>query len=176
MELINKNNSNITYEELERLYEIHFNNLTVEENRVVTSNDNYKEQWINEIKNNPQLLCSMFFDNNVLIGYIIIFLNSDENYIRDFEIVKDYQSNGHTFKEMVKMVLPYTNKDKLYTGRILPFNEHAKSVFIRIGALINDGKYVCPYNRLIKVIDMDKEELNKKLPPKHKKGYPKSKK
>ena len=29
MELINKNNSNITYEELERLYEIHFNNLTV---------------------------------------------------------------------------------------------------------------------------------------------------
>ena len=73
MEIINKNQQTITREDLEKIYEIYYKNTTIEEFSLIISQKNHKEKWINDIISNPKLLCSMFYDNNVLIGYIFFF-------------------------------------------------------------------------------------------------------
>lgn len=169
MEIINKNQQTITNEDLEKLYEIYYSNTTIEESSFIASKKSHKENWIKDIISNPKLLCSMFYDNNILIGYIIFSLEEKENYVREFEIIKEYQNDGKTFKEMIKKALPYTNINNLYTGRILSFNEDAKKTFKGIGTFLHQGKYVCPYNRLIKFLDMDTRNLNNCIPLKDRK-------
>ena len=159
MESIIKNNRTVTRLELEQLYFIYADNLIegVEKKEM--------NSWIDEIIQEPNIFYSMLYDNDKLAGYMIIYLREKENYIREFEIAKEYQNNGVTFKELIKETLPYTDSDKIYTGRILGHNEEAKGVFRRIGAIVVDGKYQVTYDRLMKMIDLNsKEDFVKKEP------------
>ena len=129
MENIIRNSKTITRLELERLYSIYADNFP----------DNKQEMnpWIDEIITEPDILYSMFYDNDKLAGYIIIYLRETENYIREFEIAKEYQNNGTTFKDMIKETIHYTNTD---------------------GAIAVDGKYSVPADRLIKLLDKSSRE------------------
>ena len=150
MENIIRNSKTITRLELERLYSIYADNFPDDKQEM--------NHWIDEIITEPDVLYSMFYDNDKLAGYIIIYLRETENYIREFEIAKEYQNNGTTFKDMIKETIHYTNTDNMFTGIILPNNEEAKGVFRRIGAIAVDGKYSVPADRLIKLLDKSSRE------------------
>ena len=165
MEIINKNNLSITNEELEKLYLIYYDNVSSDDIKYV---NNDKEEWINEIKSFSNTNYYLFYDNNYLIGYIIIYPKDDSNYIREFEIIKNYQNDGKTFIDMIRMTLPYTDTNKAYEGRILSYNDTAKMSFKRVGALVNNGMFVCTYDRLIKMLHTDTTMFRKKSPPKKK--------
>ncbi len=178
MEIINKINNQVTEEDLYKLYDIYESNLPgYVKNDVIFKSivgDEYKSKWVNEILNEPNKLVSTFYEGNTLVGYIIIFEKEEENYVREFEIIKEYQDDGKSFRGMISQILPYTNKDKLYTGRILQYNDSAKVAFFTVGAIHDKGKYVCPYDRLVAILEIDPEKmkLKYKMQKKKKKEAP----
>ena len=158
MEIVNKNNISISNDDIKNMFEIYYGNLpeTKKNNMQIT-----KEEMAKELVQSNNLLCSMFYDNGKLIGYIIMYLREDENFIREFEIVKEYQHDGKTFINMIKMALPYTDIRKKYTGIIYNDNYNAKMAFKRVGALIKDKKYVCTYDNLIKCLNVESDFFKK---------------
>ena len=168
MNIICKNNNDITREELNELYDIYLDNIPreakVDDHYKFIMDEDYRNKWINEIINEPNLLCCKYYNEKELIGYIIIFLKEKENYIREFEIISKYQNDGTTFKEMVKLALPFTNIQNNYTGKILHYNIDAKSAFRSLGALPKDGKYFASYDTINKMMNTVIENQYKQRP------------
>jgi hypothetical protein len=173
MEIVNRKNEQITEDDLYKLYDIYENNLPgyVKTDVIFQSivGDEYRSKWVNEIMEEPNKLVSMFYEGEALVGYIMIYEKEEENYIREFEIIKEYQDDGKTFRGMISLILPYTNKEKLYTGKILQYNDSAKVAFFTVGAIHNKGLYVCPYDRLVAMLEIDPSELKYKYNIKKKK-------
>lgn len=157
MKIICKKNVELTDEELELFYDLYVSNLdeNVRKEYSVYSDEN-KKIWINNIKDNNQLFCAEYFEENEFVGYIMIVLYEKENYVQEFEIVKKFQGDGKSFKNMVKLILPFTNTKNVYTGLIYDYNHHAKKVFKSIGAVPDHNKYVVDYDRLVRFVDENK--------------------
>lgn len=156
MKIIVKRNSELSRENLEvlfYLYSMNLNKTNVENKTHEKTSD--KDNWINTIKNNDNLKCFEFYNEKGFVGYILIEFMNDENYISEFQIMGEYQRDGRTFKEMIMLVLPYTNKEKKYSGRIMSNNNHAKAAFKSLGALVDNGKYVIKYDRLVKFLNQE---------------------
>ena len=125
------------------------------------STPEYKEEWINEISSKNNAVCLEFFEGVMFVGFIILYLEDNENFIREFQVTKDYQKNGKTFRKMIDLTIPYTNKEKLYTGVIFDENNEAQRTFKAFGANIVKGKYQITYDILMKVLNMQDIKLNK---------------
>ena len=153
MRIVCKKNNELTREELEVLYDVYSRSIKEvsidEDDYSQVRTLNYKNTWINDLKNNDRLLCALYYDESTFVGYILISLNEDLNYIIDFQITKNYQGDGITFKQMIKLVLPFTNTNKKYAGKIITYNSHARNSFKSIGALPRNGMYEVTYSKLI---------------------------
>ncbi len=147
MNVVCKKNAEIRDEELSVLYDISFSNNSNQEKMIS------KEDWIDLTKKDNNLLCFEFFNEEEFVGYVLISMLENENFVSAFEIMKKYQSDGKTFKEMIRMLLPYTNTKNIYTGIIFNENHHAQIAFKSIGAIPDKNKYKVSYDRLNEFLD-----------------------
>ena len=159
MRFVCKKNNELTNEELEVLYDVYSQSIKEisidEDDYSHVRTLNYKNTWINDIKNNNRLICAEYYDGSTLVGYILVSLNDEYNYIIDFQITRNYQGDGVTFKEMIKLLLPFTNTNKKYVGKILTYNSHARNSFKSIGALSKNGMYEVTYSKLVEYLYKD---------------------
>lgn len=154
MELICKKNTELTREEVEFLYKIYFNNISpilkvFKRKNMVYGTEKHKEEWINDTLTDETLRCFEFFDNGKFVGFVLGKLKEDENYVREFHITDEYKSDGNTFKTMIKMMIPYSQPNKEFTGRIWRENEDAIVKFTSLGAKLINEKYRIPYDKLV---------------------------
>ena len=153
MKNVIKTNKSITRVELEELYAMYAENL------FEGAEKKEMNPWIDEIIAEPDILYSLFYsESEKLAGYIIIYLREKENYVREFEVNKEFQNDGVTFKYMIRETLPNTNTDNVFTGRILPHNDEAKGAFKRMGALGKEGIYEVTAERIMKSLELEKRE------------------
>lgn len=157
MKVNSSKTSELTREQIGQLYDLCYSNLSP---KMIKSNHyselstpEYKEKWIDEIKNKENAVYLEFFDDSNFVGFTIIYLNPDENFVREFQIIKEYQDDGKSFKEMVRLALPSTNKNNIYTGIIFDDNNGAKNAFRSLGVGMRGGKYQVTYDMLVKMLD-----------------------
>lgn len=156
MEIFCKKNTNLTYQELEVLFQLYlYNNKKIFQNfKNITSmklknmeTDNYKKEWIKSILENDKLLCIECVESNYLIAFALLEFNENENYIREMHIVDTHQKDGITFKKLVETIFNHAQVGKDFTGRIFEENYNAKKVFKSMGALLVNGKYQLSYQK-----------------------------
>ena len=99
---------------------------------------------------NDLLLCVECIENNYLIGFALLTLKEDENYINEFHIMKERQHDGFTFREMIKVIIQKSQAGKDFTGRIWTENYDAKKIFHSMGALPDGEKYRLSYDKAVK--------------------------
>ena len=157
MQVVNKKTNLLSREETSDLFDVCYNNLpnTVlnSKNYSELSTSNYKEEWINEIINEENGICLIYSNGERFVGFVIIYLRESENFIREFQILKEFQDDGKTFYEMIKLALPFTDTSKIYTGIIYEENRSAIKSFKNLGVGIIKGKYQIKYDLLKKMLD-----------------------
>lgn len=152
MKTILKTNKELSRKEAEILYDIFLDNMKTfaEQNKIYASilTEKYREKWISNTLENDINKIVLFYEGDSLIGYIVGEEQEKENFIRDFQIVKAYQKDGHTFKNMIIEGVKCFNLSKEFSGDIWMFNSHSREVFKHIGATFDDGKYRLSYEKL----------------------------
>ncbi len=160
-----KKTSEIDKNELGKLYDICYNNLSSKiinnPNYAEFSTSEYKDKWIDEISLKDNAFCLEFYEEMKLVGFIIFYLEENENFVRQFQIIKDYQGDGKTFRKMIELFLPHTNKENLYTGIIFDENNQAQKAFKSLGTNIVNGKYQVSYNIIMKSFELKDNKINK---------------
>lgn len=135
-----KSNKELTKDYLEELYKIFEENMKVVSKGTIyetTFTNDYKNYWIDNILSNDNLKVISFYDNNVFIGYLIV-IEEDDIFIHEFQLIKEYQGDGKSFRYVVKTVLDLYNNGKIFHGRIWKSNLKAMIVFRTMGAIINE--------------------------------------
>lgn len=165
MELICKNNNDITKQELEILFSMYlYNSNKIAQGKrhfnKANNSTEYKENWINGLLKNDKNKYLICVENGNLIGFTIVSLEEKENYINDFQIIESYQHDGRTFRFLVEALLNNSNPDNDFKGRIWSENDNAKIVFKSMGALIVDGKYQLSYKKAKEWFEKGPQEYN----------------
>jgi hypothetical protein len=157
MEILYKRNTDLTDGELDALFALHYS--TIDEyskkNRKIVAST-YKEKWTKYIKENNKLVCTIAVSNGYLIGFLLLSLEENENYISDFYIANEYQNDGNTFKFLVENAFKIAKPNKMFTGRIWMENTNAKNTFLNMGAILKNGIYSAPYEKIKEWIEKNK--------------------
>lgn len=154
MEIICKKNDELTYQEVEVLFQMYEYN-----NKKIISNDQnekikniekneYKEKWIKTVLENNSLLCFICLEGEFLIGFAFLTLEKDENYINEFHIQEKNQHDGITFRSLANKIFEKAQPNKDFTGRIWKENYNAQKIFKSMGALQINEKYHLKYEKL----------------------------
>ena len=155
--LVCKKNSELSMDEVIDLFNIYYKNILPYIDKYKKDKEystiEYKNNWINYVINRDNLLCFKYYDDNKLIGFIVLRLLEEETYISDFNIIEEYQDDGYTFKEMIKLAFPKCPVNKKITGRILAENHNARLTFSSLGAVLRNKKFVISYEQLRKWIE-----------------------
>lgn len=158
MECVVRKNSEITLEKAEELFQIFINNMSkyADMNSFFKGikTEQYKDKWINDVLNNDKLSSYEYYENDNLVGYILIIFLDNENYIHEFEIDSKYQGDGKTFKEMVKNTIDLIDNNNDFSGDIWFINKKSRNVFKHIGASFVDDKYIASRDVLLRWIEM----------------------
>ena len=159
MEIICKKNNELTYQELEILFQMYeYNNNKIILNKEDTKIKNiqkeeYKEKWIRKVLENNSLLCFICVEKNYLIGFAFLTLEPEENYINEFHIFEKNQHDGITFRYLVNKIFEKAQPNKDFTGRIWKENYNAQKIFKSMGALQINEKYHLKYEKLKKWLE-----------------------
>lgn len=157
MDILYKRNIDLSEDELEALYNLHYSNVEkfADEYKKYSflRTQEYKNKWINDVKKNNDLICVACVVNGFLIGFLLLILKKEENYIREFHIAKNYQKDGKTFRMIVEKTFQISQVNKDFTGRIWSDNNEAKRIFRSMGAFLSDGKYVASYDNVRRWIE-----------------------
>lgn len=157
MEIFCKKNTELSYQELEVLFQLYkYNNKTTLHNNIKSVTDRikkieteeYKDKWIRAILDNNLLLCFECVESNNLIGFALLTLNENENYINEMHIIEQRQQDGITFRSLVNSIFQKAQVDKDFTGRIWRDNYNAKRIFKSMGAIPIEDKYRISYKKL----------------------------
>lgn len=153
MELKVLKNTDLTVEILEDLYKLFFENMKVVSKQNAAYNciysESYKKEWQDDCLNCDCLNAHLYYEDGVLVSFILIEDRENESFIREFQIDSKHQSDGYTFKYMIANSFPKVRKGIDLTGDIWIINRHSRDVFTHIGASYSDGKYRIPYNSLL---------------------------
>lgn len=152
MEIFCKKNNELTYHELEVLFQLYvYNNSQIRSNSIKIKNINteeYKQNWIKSALENNSLFCVECVESNNLIGFAFVTLMKNENYINEMHIIEGRRQDGVTFRAMVNAILQNSQVGKDFTGIIWQENYDAKKIFKSMGALLIDGKYRLSYDKV----------------------------
>lgn len=163
MEIICKRNNELTYQELEILFQMYkYNNKSIiknEENLKIKNIEKkeFKDEWINNILKNNSLICIICLEQKYLIGFALLTLNQEENYINEFHILEQNQRDGKTFRAMAQGIFKVSQPNKDFTGRIWTENYNAQKVFKSMGALPVKEKYHLKYEKLKEWLESPKQ-------------------
>lgn len=157
MNIFYKKNNELSDNEIEVLYRLYYENVEKYakeyKNRENLITLKHKEQWMNAIKENNSLISILCVDNDRLVGFILLSLLPEENYINELHICRDYQNDGVTFKELMKACFNIAQPGKPFGGRIWKENHETKSLFLNIGAKGENGKYTLEYDKAVEFIN-----------------------
>lgn len=151
MNIIYKKNNELLDSEIEVLYMLYYENIEkyakMYKKRENLVSLRHKEDWIYDIQSNDSLVSILCVDNGRLVGFILLALLPEENYINEFHICRDYQNDGVTFKELMKACFNIAQPGKKFGGRIWKENHETKSLFLKLGAKGENGKYTLEYDK-----------------------------
>ena len=143
MNITCKKSDEYTYEEYKGLFQIFKDNMKeIAEKSALTKRmvtDEFQDEWINLYKDKPNIKLLLFHENEKIISYIIVEEKEKDNYIHEFQISKEYQKDGHTFKKMIIEGIKFIDPTKDFTGNIWINNRHSNEVFKHLGVKF-DGK------------------------------------
>lgn len=161
MDILYKKNTELSDGELEAIYSLHYSNVESYATRYNKfkniSSPEYKQKWTNYVRENNNLICIAVVNDGYLIGFTLLILEENENYISDFYIAKEYQHDGQTFRALIENTFKIARPNTNFTGRIWNENTEAKTVFQSLGARIKDGKYVVSYSKIKEWIEKKSE-------------------
>lgn len=162
MEIFCKRNTELTYHELEVLFQLYlYNNNKIRSNSIKAKRINteeYKKNWIKAVLENNSLFCVECIESNNLIGFSFVTLMESENYINEMHIIEQKQQDGTTFRMIVNAIFQNSQVGKDFTGVIWQENYAAKKIFKSMGALLIDGKYRLSYDKLQEWLKKDHNE------------------
>ncbi len=146
-----KKNNEVDTSKLNELYSIFEKNMKIVSEGTIyetTFTDDYKEKWIEDIKNNESMSILLFYnDINKIVGYLII-EDKDVNYVREFQIVEENR-NEDLILDMAESLITYFNNGKDFVGRVWRDDLREQLLFVQMGAVNNKkGELVLTNDKL----------------------------
>ena len=146
-----KKNNEVDTSKLNELYSIFETNMKIVSEGTIYETiftDDYKEKWIEDIKNNESMSILLFYnDINKIVGYLII-EDKDVNYVREFQIVEENR-NEDLILDMAESLITYFNNGKDFVGRVWRDDLRGQLLFVQMGAVNNKkGELVLTNDKL----------------------------
>jgi len=149
MKVLHKKNNELNDGEIESLFALHLNSVISYSNTYGNlKTSEYKDKWKRYVKETENLICTAAILNGYLIGFSLMVLDDDENYISDFYIDQKHQNDGQTFRFLIENTFKVANPNKIFSGRIWSENKDAQNTFLKIGATFKEGKYYATYEKI----------------------------